>query len=70
MASAQRIYVVNGNGRQTLVRASSQAQALRHVAGSLFEVNVASADDVVTMMENGAVVQKANPEPEQFEIQE
>ena len=35
MATEQRIYKVTGNGQSHLVQASSQAQALRHIAGKL-----------------------------------
>ena len=43
MATEQRIYKVTGNGAEHLVQAVSQAQALRHVAGKQYAVDVAKA---------------------------
>lgn len=48
-----------------LVRATSQAQALRHVARSIYAVRVASQDDIVGHMESGGKIETAN---EQLDI--
>ena len=60
--AAQRIYVVtNGNGRQ-LVRASSQAQAIRHIVSTEYSAEVAKPDDIVELMTAGVQVQTAGEE--------
>ena len=53
MATEQRIYKVTGNGRTQLVRASSQAQALRHIAGEIFTVEVAKIIEVADLIVKG-----------------
>jgi hypothetical protein len=62
-----RIYVVTqstgeGNGAadsQHLVRAGSQAQAIRHVVSDQFSAEVASQDDLVTLLGKGVKVREA-----------
>jgi type II secretory pathway component GspD/PulD (secretin) len=68
MAAEQRIYKVTGNGTQHLVQASSQAQALRHVAGKQYQVEVAKAVDVAHIMGKGGTVEHAASIAEQLEI--
>ena len=68
----QRIYKVTSGDKTHLVQAVSQAQALRHVAGKTFSVEVAKAIDVATLMGKGASVETASviSEQSQMEIKE
>lgn len=51
MASEVRVYIVkSANGDSTLVKATNQAQALRHVARSIYTVRAASALEVAKQM--------------------
>jgi len=61
----QRIYIVTNGGAQHLVQASSQAQAIRHIAGKTFEVRIAKTLDVAQLMSNGAVLEAATNVSEQ-----
>lgn len=71
MAQEQRIYKVTGNNNVYLVQASSQAQALRHIAGKQYQIEVAKAIDVATLMTNkGAVVEVAATIAEQSDLLE
>lgn len=45
--------------RPRLVRAISQAQALRHVAEGRFRVEVAKQEDIVSLMTDGVTVETA-----------
>lgn len=55
-----RIYVVHEGGQPVaLIRAASQAQAIRHVVGDKFEAIVADADHVYTLATQGMKVQEA-----------
>ena len=65
MAIEQRIYKVTNGGATHLVQAISQAQALRHVAGKTFSVDVAKAIDVAVLMGKGAVLEVASASAEQ-----
>ena len=65
----QRIYKVTNGGTTHLVQAASQAQALRHIAGKTFTVEVAKAIDVATHMGKGAVVEVATIIAEQTSIE-
>ena len=58
------LYIVTNKETQadSLVKASNQAQALRHIASSVYEVKVAKASDVADLMGQGAPVQNANEE--------
>ena len=64
----QRIYKVTGNNKAHLVQASSQAQALRHVAGKQYQVEVAKAVDVAQLMGKGATVEIATTVAEQQDL--
>lgn len=68
MAAEQRIYKVTGNNAQHLVQASSQAQALRHVAGKQYQVEVAKAVDVASIMSKGGTVEHAASIAEQLDL--
>ncbi len=70
MAAEQRIYKVTGNGQSHLVQASSQAQALRHIAGKLYLVEVAKAIDVAQLMAKGATVEVSSTIAEQSDLLE
>lgn len=60
-----RIYTVDDGKDLRLVRATSQAQALRHVARTIYDVRVASQTDIVEHLEGGGKVETAN---EQLDI--
>ena len=68
MATNQRIYKVTGLNASYLVQATSQAQALRHVAGKEYQIEVAKAVDVATLMSNGAKVEVAITVAEQPDL--
>ena len=68
MATEQRIYKVTGNGAEHLVQAVSQAQALRHVAGKQYAVDVAKALDVAQMMSKGIKIEVAAATAEQAQL--
>lgn len=64
-----RIYLVTDRETQAkrLIRAGSQAQAIRHAAASQFGAAVAGQDDLVQMLDAGIRVEdasKAEAEPE------
>lgn len=67
-----RIYTVtDAAGVARLVQATSQAQALRHVAAGAYTVRAASALDVVELVRQGVQPETASTdraEPEQAEI--
>ena len=69
MATEQRIYKVTNGDNTHLVQAVSQAQALRHVAGKTFSVDVAKAIDVAMLMGKGAVVEVAIMVAEQTSVE-
>lgn len=69
MATEQRIYKVTNGENAYLVQASSQAQALRHVAGKHYSVEVAKAVDVAQLMGKGAKVEAAVPSVEQGQLE-
>jgi hypothetical protein len=69
MATEQRIYKVTSGGQSHLVQAISQAQALRHVAGKTFAVEVAKAIDVAALMGKGVSVEVASVSAEQTSIE-
>lgn len=59
---SKRIYLVTrGPGEPgRLVRAFSQAQAIRHVAASLYSATVAKQETIVAMMSAGGRVEDAS----------
>ncbi len=65
-----RIYLVTDRDTQTqrLIRATNQAQAVRHAAQSRFDIQVASQDTLVKLLDAGQKVESAatatEPEPE------
>lgn len=68
MAAEQRIYTVTNGDTTHLVQAASQAQALRHVAGKTFNVEVAKAIDVAVLMGKGAKLEVASAVAEQAQL--
>lgn len=63
-----RIYVVSSKSNTAadrLVKAATPAQALRHVASGLFEVEVASQDALVKLAGSGIQVEVAGAEPKE-----
>lgn len=69
--SAARIYAVeedNVGGVTRLVKATNQAQALRHVARDRFDVRVASALEVADLMASGVKVQDATRDDPQQDL--
>jgi hypothetical protein len=69
MATEQRIYKVTSGDKTHLVQATSQAQALRHVAGKTFSIEVAKAIDVAALMSKGVTVEAATLVAEQTSIE-
>jgi ribosome biogenesis SPOUT family RNA methylase Rps3 len=71
MATEQRIYKVTNGDQTHLVQAVSQAQALRHVAGKTFSVDVAKAIDVAMLMGKGVTLETASviAEPAQIPME-
>jgi len=66
--TAQRIYIVGTpTGEIRLVRASLRQQAMTHVANSVFTVQVASQDDLVSAVTKGVPVENYKA-PEQMEL--
>jgi len=57
MATATRIYLVNGPTGSRLVKATVASQAITHVAKSAFSAKVASQDDLVQALSNGVKVE-------------
>jgi len=68
MAQEQRIYKVTNGDKTYLVQAVSQAQALRHVAGRVYSVDVAKAIDVAQLMSSGIMLETASIIPEQVQV--
>lgn len=68
MAVDQRIYKVTNGDNTYLVQATSQAQALRHVAGRLYSVEVAKAMDVAHLMSDGVKLETATVIAEQHQL--
>ncbi|OGB68599.1 MAG: hypothetical protein A2486_16190 [Burkholderiales bacterium RIFOXYC12_FULL_65_23] len=56
-----RIYLVTDRDTQTqrLIRAANQAQAVRHAAQSRFDIQVASQDTLVELLDAGQKVESA-----------
>lgn len=65
----QRIYKVTNGGKIYLVQAASQAQALRHIAGKTFNVEIAKAIDVAQLMQAGAFLEVSAGIPEQSQME-
>lgn len=57
-----RIYRVTSQHGDKLVRATSQAQAIRHVVATDYTAKVATQDDILSMVESGCKVLDATKE--------
>jgi hypothetical protein len=64
---AERIYIVHGPQGTRLVKASLRQQALSHVANSVFNVHVASQDDLVKHLTDGTKIEQYR-NPDQAEL--
>jgi hypothetical protein len=64
----QRLYKVTNGDKSYLVQATSQAQALRHVAGRLYSVEIAKPLDVARLMSSGIQLEVATTIPEQTQL--
>jgi hypothetical protein len=61
--TATRVYVVHEDGKPVaLVRASSQAQAIRHVVGDRFEAIPADQEHLIDLLGKGMTVATAKAE--------
>lgn len=59
--TARRIYLVTNNDSEVrhLVRATSQAQAIRHIAGQMFSATTAGQEAIVELLGLGCAVHDA-----------
>lgn len=64
---AERIYIVHGPQGTRLVKASLRQQALSHVANSVFNVHVATQDDLVKALTTGTKIEQYRA-PKQLEL--
>ena len=64
----QRLYKVTNGDKTYLVQATSQAQALRHVAGRVYAVDIAKPLEVAHLMSAGIPLEVASTIPEQSQI--
>ena len=62
---SKRIYLVSSETTNTLVRATNQAQAIRHVAIHQYSAKVASQDDLVKLVAAGQTVEDASADGEE-----
>jgi len=66
---AQRIYIIGTpDNKVRLVKATTRAQALSHVANSLLTLRIASQDDLVKSLGDGIQVENAKS-PDQIEME-
>lgn len=56
---SKRIYLVTIGDEQHLIKASNKSQAVRHVADHTIKAEVATQDQLVTMITSGTVVVEA-----------
>lgn len=71
MASEVRVYIVQAaNGDATLVKATNQAQALRHVARRIYTVRAASALEVAEQMEAGQKIEDGTAPQKDLPLEE
>lgn len=60
-----RIYTVTDGTTERLVRANNRAQAISHVARSVYTTRVATQDDLVSSLQAGGKVEEAGAEVEE-----
>ena len=54
MAAQERIYmVIDQNGKETLVQATNQAAALRHISGTRYSIRPAKTMEVAEFFKSG-----------------
>jgi hypothetical protein len=68
--AGKRIYLVGTKDGVRLVRATVRQQALTHVANSLFEIRVASQDDLVDALQKGIKIEQYSGEQESLDFDE
>jgi len=56
-----RIYLVTNTetNKHRLIRAATRAQAIRHAASTMFDIEVAGQDDLVSLLSHGIPVEMA-----------
>ena len=56
-----RIYLVTNTetNKHRLIRAANQSQAIRHAASTMFDIEVAGQDDLVSLLTHGIPVEMA-----------
>lgn len=59
---SKRIYKVSAPGGETLVNASNKSQAIRKIADQTISAEVATQQDLVTMLKAGAVILETSTE--------
>lgn len=65
MSTSARIYIVTDDSDEAmLVKATNQAQALRHVARAIYTVRAATALEVAEQMQAGQRIEDATKETE------
>ena len=66
---AERIYIVHGPQGTRLVKAGLRQQALSHVAKSMLAVTLASQEDLVSLIAEGAKVEDyKNTDQQELEL--
>lgn len=69
MATANRVYVLFENGKaEALIRAPSQAQAIRHHTANRFEAIVADQDHLVRLLGEQFKVEDATAESNEAQL--
>jgi hypothetical protein len=63
-----RIYAVSNENEYYLVEATTRSAAVRHVAQRRYEVNIATAKDIVGAMNAGVKVEVAGDAPDLVEM--
>lgn len=65
-----RIYLVTAGGERRLVQAANQSRAIRHVAERTITCSVASQLELVELVRDGTLIEKAGDEQAQPEDEE
>lgn len=65
-----RIYHVTDGLKDHLVRASTRAQALGHVARNTLKVELASQEALVHLIQQGTAIEEAGAEPQETSTDE
>lgn len=70
--ATERIYVVaptTGDAKPRLVRATHPSTAMQHVAKQAFDVRVATQNDIVVLIANGAQVESVRAEQQVLPVE-